>query len=115
MGYITKTNGISIHRKNCSNVTFENERLIEASFNNVTKNKYYSEIILYSNSKDSIFIDIVQVAANLNIQVENMNIINKSDNYVYSIILLVNNITELNKCINSLKKIKHITEVERVI
>ncbi len=115
VGYITKTSGISIHRTTCLNINHEDERIISANWNKNTKNKYYSEIIIYSNSKKNIFSDIVQIAANLGITIENMNIINKTDNIIYSVILYLNNLDELNKCITAFSKIKYISNIERVI
>ena len=59
IGFITKTNGISIHRKNCSNVETLDEKIIDARFNKVTKNKYYTELLVYTSSNENILFDIM--------------------------------------------------------
>ena len=115
IGYITKINGISIHRSICQNIIYEEERIIEAKFNNSTKNSYYSELIIYTNSTKNIISDIVQVTSNLNISTSNINIINKSHNIIYSVVVQVKNLIILNECINNLCKLKYVTNVERKI
>lgn len=115
IGYITKGNGISIHRTTCQNIAIDDERIIEAKWNKTIKNKYTSEIIIYTNSKDNLIVDLVQAAAALKINVENVNLINKSASSIYSLNVVVNNKEEVEKLMLQLKKIKHITNVERVI
>ena len=115
IGFITKTNGISIHRKNCSNVETLDEKIIDARFNKVTKNKYYTELLVYTSSSENILFDIMQAVNNINIQVESMNIISKSSYYVYLVTLFVNNTTEIDKCIKEINKVKHVTETIRKV
>jgi len=115
IGFITKTNGISIHRKNCSNVETLDEKIIDARFNKVTKNKYYTELLVYTSSNENILFDIMQAVNNINIQVESMNIISKSSYYVYLVTLFVNNTTEIDKCIKEINKVKHVTETIRKV
>ena len=74
---------ISIHRKNCLNVETLDEKVIDARFNSITKNKYYTELLVYTSSNENILFDIMQAVNNINIQVESMNIISKSSYYVY--------------------------------
>ena len=115
IGFITKTNGISIHRKNCSNVETLDEKIIDARFNKITKNKYYTELLVYTSSSENILFDIMQAVNNINIQVESMNIISKSSYYVYLVTLFVNNTTEIDKCIKEINKVKHVTETIRKV
>ncbi len=115
VGYITKTNGISIHRKNCQNIENFDERMVDAIWNKKLKDKYYSEIVIYTDSKDNIMIDLIQSINNLPITIESINLINKSEDNVYSILLLVDHLQNLNKYINVLKKQKSIINIERII
>ena len=115
IGYITKTNGISIHRKNCINIETIDEKIINAKFNKVTKNKYYTELIVYTSSNENILFDIMQAVNNINIQVESINIISKSSYYVYLISLLVNNVNDIDRCIKEINKVKYVTETLRKV
>jgi len=114
IGYITKTNGISIHRNTCPNVV-DDERIIASHWNETIKNKYYSEIIIYTNSKENIVVDIVQAVSSLKLAIEHINLINKSDTSIYTINLQVTNKEELENVIKQLEKIKYVTKVERMI
>lgn len=114
VGYITKSNGIRIHRKECSNVEFFDERKINATWNPNSDSKYNSEIIIHTTSSENIIVDIVQTAASMSIVVENVNLINKSNNNVYSVDVLVKDLTDLNKFMKNLTKLKYVNDVERI-
>lgn len=115
VGYITKSSGIRIHRKECSNVEFFDERKINATWNDDYSNKYNSELIIHTTSDENIIVDIVQAAASLGITCENVNLINKGLNNVYSVSVLVANVSELDKFMVNLGKINYVNDVERIM
>ena len=115
IGYITRTNGISVHRKNCNNIELFDERTIEATWNPNIDGKYSSELIIHTTSKDNILLDIVQTASSLNITVENVNLISKGDNNVYSVNVLVKNLDDLDKYMKKVETIKFVNDVERIM
>ncbi|MDO4369626.1 MAG: bifunctional (p)ppGpp synthetase/guanosine-3',5'-bis(diphosphate) 3'-pyrophosphohydrolase [bacterium] len=115
VGYITKANGISIHRKDCSNIEVFDDRILEASWNKTISSKYKSEIIIHTNVKESIILLIAQIASQLDINIENINLISKGDANVYSVTMQVQNLEVLNKCINNLSNAREISDVERII
>ena len=114
VGYITKSNGIRIHRKDCSNIEFFDERKINATWNTNLDSKYSSELIIHTTSSENIIADIVQTAVSMSIVVENVNLINKSSNNVYSVAVLVKDLNDLNKFMTNLSKIKYVNDVERI-
>ena len=114
VGYITKSNGIRIHRKDCSNIEFFDERKINATWNTNLDSKYNSELIIHTTSSENIIVDIVQTAVSMSIVVENVNLINKSSNNVYSVAVLVKDLNDLNKFMTNLSKIKYVNDVERI-
>ena len=114
IGFITRGNGISIHRKTCQNIMEEDERIIDCYWNETISNKYDSMVFVYTNSSDNIVLDIVQAASNSNIQVESVNAISKDHN-VYSADVNVNNLDDLNKFIRLLENISQVVKVERVL
>ena len=115
VGYITRTNGIKIHRKECQNIEYFDERTISASWNPNIDNKYNSELIIHTTSSDNIIVDIVQTASAMNIIIESVNLINKSTNNVYSVNVLVKDKESLNKYITGLTKIDNVNDVERIM
>ena len=115
VGYITKAHGIRIHRKDCTNIELFEDRVVDAKWNKDIKNKYNSEVIIHTNSKENILVDIVQVASSMGITVENVNLIYKSSNNVYSVDVLVKDLETMEKFIINLNKIKHVNDVERIM
>lgn len=115
VGYITKANGISVHRKDCNNIEVFDDRILEASWNKIISSKYKSEIIIHTNVKESIILLIAQIASQLDINIENINLISKGDANVYSVTMQVQNLEVLNKCINNLSNAREISDVERII
>ena len=47
--------------------------------------------------------------------IRNKNLINKSNNNVYSIDVLVKNLEDLTKLMTNLNKIKYVNDVERIM
>ena len=115
VGCITKTNGISIHRSICSNIDILDEKTINVKWSPNPTGKYKVELIVYTTSKDNAILDIVQVAASSNVNIENVNLINKDDNNIYAIDILVTNLDALNKYITNLSKVDHVSNIERII
>ena len=115
IGFITKGSGISIHRKNCLNINDMDDRVINANWNTKIKNKYYSDIVIYTNTKDNKIVDIVQTSASMNIQIESINLLNKSDKNIYSLEVVISSLDDMNKYLKELRKIQNVVEVERIM
>lgn len=113
IGYITKGSGITIHRITCSNISDLSERLVKVRWNsNITK-KYFTDIIVHTNTSDNL-LDIVTKANANGIGIDSISTINKSQSKIYSITVLVENIDKLNKFITELNNLPFTIEVERI-
>ena len=115
IGFITRGSGISIHRKNCLNINEIDDRIVSATWNSNTKNKYYSNIVIYTNTKDNKMIDIVQIASSMNVSIESINMINKSCNNVYSVLVVVSSLDEVNKYLKEVRKVTNVVDAERIM
>ena len=51
VGYISKGNGITIHRRNCHNICNLNERIINVHWNDNASKKYVTNVIIYTEKK----------------------------------------------------------------
>ena len=91
------------------------DRVINANWNTKIKNKYYSDIVIYTNTKDNKIVDIVQTSASMNIQIESINLLNKSDKNIYSLEVVISSLDEMNKYLKELRKIQNVVEVERIM
>ena len=105
IGYITKSDGITVHKKSCINVSNTNERIIEVKWNESSDNTYNTELHI-STSYKNFLMDFVTETTKLGVSV--ISITNKSnDNDVsYKIIVKIKNTEELDKLIKNTNKIK---------
>ena len=113
MGYITKGNGISVHRNNCPNIRNTEERLIEVYWNNTIEKKYNVDLLITANNNKGILMDIISKTTNNEIVVKSINTLNENTRYKLSI--LVENKQKLDKFISELKNIQNILSIERLI
>ncbi len=113
VGYISKGNGITIHRSNCHNIIDVQERIIEVSWGNVENKKYVTNVLVYTEKKDNILLDIISKTTSMNIGIKSVNTINSLDYNTYDINILVENLEVLNKYITVIKQIPYVTSVER--
>ena len=115
VGYITKGNGISIHRCNCPNVNEIDERLIDVSWNPLIGKKYSTNILVQALNNKNVLLDIIAKTSTSDIIVQSINTINNNDGFLYDIVVLVSNLEKLKKFMNDLEMMENIVHVERII
>ena len=113
IGYITKGNGITVHRINCPNLDAMEERTIEVKWNSNTNKKYLSYLFVYSNNRENHLVDFLQILSAGGINVEEARILNKDESFIYEITIYVTSLEQLNKIIISLNNNSYIDYVER--
>lgn len=113
IGYISKGNGVTIHRKNCHNICNLEDRIISAKWNDNSERKYETGIIIYVNKKDNILLDIITKTSALNIGVKTINTVINDDYNVYNIIVLVKDKEALDRYVNVIKQIPDVIDVQR--
>ena len=115
IGYITKNNGISVHRVECHNLEYLDNRMIKVSWNKSTKNKYLTRLIITCKAVDNSMLEIMQKSSSCNISVENIKTLNRADVISYQIDIWVFNKTHLDNYIKSLNSLGFIEDVVRWI
>ena len=115
VGYITKGNGISVHRMVCPNVSELEERIIDVNWNNVTSKKYPTTILVHASEENNVLVNIIAKTSNSNITVESIKNISTSENHLFHITILVENKEKLVKFMNDINSIPNILDVERLI
>ena len=113
IGYITKGNGITVHRINCPNLDSMEERTIEVKWNSNTNKKYMSYLFVYSNNRENHLLDFLQVLSAGGISAEEARILNKDASFIYEIIIYVTSLDQLEKIILSLNNNSYVDYVER--
>lgn len=113
VGYISKGNGITIHRKNCHNICDINDRIISASWNLNSHKKYVANVLIYTIKKENLLLDIISKTTSFNIGIKSVNTIVNTDYNVYDIDILIEDTDKLKSYISSVSQLPYVTSVER--
>ncbi len=117
IGYITKGRGVSIHRKDCTNIddlVNEESRIIDVAWADESSDSYQVDIEIYANDRSGLLADIIRVIGNTQSKLIAVNSrANKDKTAITEITIEVENKDELKKVMNSLQKVDNVYEVKR--
>lgn len=121
IGFITRGHGVSIHKRDCTNVPKEPEnceepeRWVSARWSDVTRVKEFkASIMIRCESRVAMMADIANTLADMHVMINAINTHDNKDStdYVY-ITITVKSIDFLNLVISKLKNINGILDVTR--
>ena len=113
VGYITKGQGISVHRKDCVNVKNVTDRLIDVSWNLESTNTYLANISVSVDKEKNKLLEIISLCSSKNIYVDSINT-KEDDLYtIYYLTVKINNSEELKSLITALDNLSYVNKVER--
>ncbi len=118
VGYISKGNGVKVHRRDCLNVANEKSRLIDVEWDDRREpRKYEATIQIYSHDRNFLLTDLMTVISQCKASLQNINSsVNQEELTVSTkIMLLVDDYDHLKTLIANLKKVNSVVSVERVI
>lgn len=116
VGYITKGNGISVHRMSCPNMEQVEERVISVHWNETVSKKYHTSLLIEAENTKNVLLDIISKTSSGEIIVDNINTLKRSgDTSLIEVTIRVSNLEKLTKFIHDLESLKHIITVERLI
>lgn len=121
IGFITRGHGVSIHKKDCTNVACsmkdkENkERWIAARWNNDDANKQYNcTLDIVANDRDALFADISLTLTSLRVPIHSINARQLKNGNANIVVTISTQGTEhLKNIIYKLGKINNVISVER--
>ena len=113
VGYITRNNGITIHRKTCSNLLHLEERMLEVSFNPITKNKYLTSITIELRDNENKLMDILSKFTTKNIVMDEIKTFYHDNVIGYNMSFYINNLDNLNNLLQEIKNLKYVKEASR--
>ena len=113
VGYISKGNGITIHRRNCHNICNLNERIINVHWNDNASKKYVTNVIIYTEKKDNLLLDIISKTTSMNVGVKSVNTISNTDYNAYDLDILVDDKDTLDRYMNVIGQLPFVTSIER--
>ena len=111
IGYITKGQGISVHKRNCSNVPDSKERLIDVAWNMESTNYYYTNIYVTIKDTKDILAELITEIGKKDSLVRSCKTIEKEDRLIYELNIRIKDKEELEKIENAILKISNVTEV----
>ena len=115
VGYVTKGQGISVHKKGCNNIPDDSERTIEVSWNDASDNYYYTNIYIYIKNNNNTLAEIITEIGKKDSLVRACREINKDNNLIYELNIRIKNKDELEKIMNALLKINNVVEVSKYL
>ena len=120
IGFITRGQGVSIHRTDCSNYrksldNAENEgRWIRVSWARETTDSYVTTLTIASKDRSGLVMDIATVLNSLNAKVRNLSARNAGGNLAITVITLeVKNVSEVRYIMARLQAVPGVTSVTR--
>lgn len=113
VGFITKGEGVKIHRKDCENVKNKDERIIPVEWNKDIDNSYETSIIIETTTSKNNLLDIISKATTKNVNVYNIKTKVIDLNTIYEMTVKVKSKNELDDFINSLYSLKVVRKVKR--
>ena len=112
IGYITKGNGVSVHKTDCANVKEKNDRIVSVSWNNTREvENYIARLLVKTDNDDNNVLDIVTKCSQRGLSIE---AINTNNNIDYEVLVKVPNVKKLSLFMTDLKKLNFVKEVDRV-
>ena len=113
IGYITKGNGITVHRMNCHNLEMLEDRTLEVHWNSNMNKRYLTYLLIYTNDEVNHMLDIIQTISLSNVSVDSIKIVSHDKTTVFELVCYVTGLEQLNKLIMSISKNSYIEKVER--
>lgn len=117
VGYITKGRGVSVHRKDCTNIgdlLSEENRMIDVEWDKEEKIAYHADIEVCSNDRTGLLLDILKEIGTTKAKIEGVNTkVTKEKIAIIDITLEIENLAELSKAIKSIRKVNSVYEVNR--
>jgi len=113
IGYITKNQGITIHRLDCHNIQDKTDRLVQVSWNEASNKVYRTDLIIEVDNIGNYLLDIVSTGAILKVYVDAVETHTTDTNTIYDITVKVNTYDELNNFIKELRKLPFVINVTK--
>ena len=117
IGYITRGNGISVHRSNCHNISMLDDRMVNVKWNELSnkEKRYLTSLVIYTDDLDNRMADIVSKTSMMNINIDGIRTIGKEKGIIYAIDVYVRDLEQLDKLLMEYNKLTYIIKVERLM
>ena len=113
IGYITKGNGITVHRMNCHNLSMLEDRCVDVSWNSNTNKRYLTCLLVTTKTDENHMADLIQAISLFNVSVDGVKTLSQTEKTIYEVNCYVTGTEQLEKIILGLEKLNYIEKIER--
>ena len=111
VGYITKGQGISVHKKGCSNVP-NNDRVVSVSWNMDASNYYFTNIYVSVTAGFDLLVNIITEVGKMGCIVRSCNTKEFDNKTVYELNVRIKDKEELDNVMKNIRKIHNVIDVK---
>lgn len=112
-GFITKGQGITVHKKNCPNIIGKEERMIDVKWNYQNESTYLTDLFIETDNNKNYLSDIIATFTKRNIHIDSFQAREYASNYVYDVTIKVKNKEEVERLILDLEMLSFVSNVNR--
>ena len=112
VGFITKGQGISVHKKGCANVPNNSERVVDVSWNMDASNYYFTNIYVYVASGFDLLVNIITEVGKLGCIVRSCNTKEFDNKTMYELNIRIKDTEALDNVMKSIRKIHNVIDVK---
>ncbi len=120
IGFVTRGFGVSIHKRDCPNIVHslsdsQNDgRWLNAHWSDTVNNSFQSMLEIVSDDRQGLLADVSITIANMHIPIRSLTAREaKNESAVIQVTIEINDLSQLNTAINTLKKIDGVISVSR--
>ena len=113
-GFISKTTGIAIHHADCPNLK-DKERFVDVWFTHDIKTTFIAKVRIKSLARKNILSDVIGKLSSQNANIESLNTSTHRETASIDLELSVTHLDALNKIATSLRSVKDVFSVERIL
>ncbi len=119
VGYITRGRGVSIHRGDCENVQNhvreEHNRVVEVMWDEQTDSTYPVDVQIFAHDRARLVTDVMNVVADTRTPILGINARVGKDKITHiQLSIEIRNLDHLNHVMQKIRRVKDVTEVERI-
>ena len=112
VGFITKGQGISVHKKGCVNVPSDSERVVDVSWNMDASNYYFTNIYVFVATGFDLLVNIITEVGKMGCIVRSCNTKEFDNKTIYEMNIRIKDKNELDNVMRNIRKIHNVIDVK---
>ena len=112
VGFITKGQGISVHKKGCANVPSDSERVVDVSWNMDASNYYFTNIYVFVATGFDLLVNIITEVGKMGCIVRSCNTKEFDNKTIYEMNIRIKDKNELDNVMRNIRKIHNVIDVK---